>query len=192
MGNQDRRTSRFHRSGRFRKSAPFVEPVVAHSPSNALCRITGEHLGSGYLVGIDACRCEVHQSQFDYLLELTLAAYKPRSSPYLFWWDTECTQGDPGLTRQVARRLRAELGCPLLIHNNKKGGYCLTVHPSRIELCDSLWELPPQLVSRDLLAALRTAHDEFWVRRGAAYNNTHSSHVVAQPSRAASIDGLTM
>lgn len=148
--------------------------------------VTGQHFHSGYLVCVDVQHRCVHQSQFDYLIELATALYLSPASPYLFWWDTRSTQGDPGLTRQIARRLRIALGSPQLVHNNNKGGYRLTLEPPRLRLCETLWQLPSQLVARQLLTSLKQAHDQFWTRDGSPQTVAphQHSHVVAQVSHA--------
>jgi hypothetical protein len=167
------------KNGRHQRLIRTSNSTVMHGSLNtvvtnpAVVRITGVHFGAGYLVNVDSFRHCVHQSQFDYLLELTLAAYKSPKSPFLFWWETKCTQREAGLTRQVAKRLRTQLGNESLIHNNRKGGYCLALATTSIHFCESLWGLPPQLVDCEVLNGLKVAYEQL----GPAYDATDDEEV---------------
>ena len=192
MANVAHDTSTRPRAYRRDRSRPVQESHDDVAVVPAVISITGQDFHAGYRVNVDARRCCVNPSPFDYLLELTLALYRSPKRPHLRWSDTRCTQRDPNLTRQVAKRLRAQLENKSLVHNNKKGGYCLAVDPAHVFLCDTLWELPPQLVARDVLVALKAAHDHFWMWRSAQESVAvdRSSDIVAPPSRSETLNRL--
>jgi hypothetical protein len=132
-------------------------------PSTDLC-VTAYPLGSGYLVWVNGSQRCVRPAQYDFLLELLIAAYSSPDCPDVFIWDTVCTEGDPDRTRHAVKRLRNELANDALIANNKRGGYRLTIPLTQIRLCDTLWRLPPQHVSPSIVGELRQAHATYWAR----------------------------
>jgi hypothetical protein len=129
---------------------------------NSSLHLTCDAIARGCLVLADELPRTVNQTQFEYALELVSVAFKSPRSPYLHWWDAQCTGGNQGNARQVARRLDLELGRKGLIRNNRKGGYCLAVDPPKILLTDTVWQLPTQLVAASVLDDLKRAVDKFW------------------------------